>query len=513
MISSTKLEQLVNDLREAQNSSELKKTKLNHSISFYKSFNFGKLNFQVNSLETLKSFITSSYTSAISDAVPINKDVTSNLLSIINEELIGNSFDQQLYKCKLLLEKHLFLLSSTELSINKITNIEDTYKFFINYHTSINYETILHDPLDLKLPGGLNSDINYYLQFFSTREIYRSNELLVKYIDDNKPLVISGRTCNNLQDLIFIMRTIPDTEPEVYKTSVNTYINLISEKVLGLPPNSFKKDWDYIQCKFGNIFTQSHGFDNDNTMNPMYLDFDNAKYNPYKFFASYMNTGDQSQISFNIKHCLPTFMIPSLLFHEWIPGHHFDITLFQSRRNLSDFKRRHTFLTEGWGQWAEYFMANHYNFYEKNDLKLGKLGYLIFDLFRSSRVLADLAIHCPEKLYFKNNEKQIFLSKTEILEVMLSGKLKGSELIPGFKGLPLAKSFLENEITRYSNNPGQSLSYKTGEYIFRKYYEKYSALPNFNIKKYNEFLLTRTDNIAELSNAIETNSKLFFDMI
>lgn len=94
----------------------------------------------------------------------------------------------------------------------------------------------------------------------------------------------------------------------------------------------------------------------------------------------------------------PTFQIVqmrTLVYHEAVPGHHFQIALQNEMSDLPQFRRDRVFgfisaHGEGWALYAEQLAAES-GWYEK-DLK-GHLGQLDAELFRARRLVVDTGIH------------------------------------------------------------------------------------------------------------------------
>jgi len=89
------------------------------------------------------------------------------------------------------------------------------------------------------------------------------------------------------------------------------------------------------------------------------------------------------------------FGLRTLVYHETVPGHHFQVALEVENESLPRFRRLGTFgiisaLAEGWGLYAEKLAAEH-GWYE-NDLE-GALGQLDAELFRARRLVVDTGIH------------------------------------------------------------------------------------------------------------------------
>jgi uncharacterized protein (DUF885 family) len=94
----------------------------------------------------------------------------------------------------------------------------------------------------------------------------------------------------------------------------------------------------------------------------------------------------------------PTYQIVemrTLVYHEAVPGHHFQIALQNEMTDLPQFRRDRVFgfisaHGEGWALYAEQLAAES-GWYEK-DLK-GHLGQLDAELFRARRLVVDTGLH------------------------------------------------------------------------------------------------------------------------
>ncbi|MEP7210177.1 MAG: DUF885 domain-containing protein [Alphaproteobacteria bacterium] len=133
---------------------------------------------------------------------------------------------------------------------------------------------------------------------------------------------------------------------------------------------------------------------------------------------------------------LPIFSLPTLTFHEAIPGHHLQVGVARERANpptlflLASF----TGFSEGWGVYAE-DLADEMGAYK--DDPLGKLGYLQSLLFRAARLVADTGIHHDK------------WTRDQAIDYMTATT-----------GLPRAA--MENEVDRYTIWPGQACAYMIG---------------------------------------------------
>jgi uncharacterized protein (DUF885 family) len=132
------------------------------------------------------------------------------------------------------------------------------------------------------------------------------------------------------------------------------------------------------------------------------------------------------------------YAMPTLAYHEAIPGHHFQIALGQEA-NLPGFRHVVGFsgYAEGWALYAEY-LAWELGWYE--DDPYGDLGRLQGEAFRAVRLVVDTGIHAKGWTF---DQALDFLVEN-------SGFEKGDSLDP------------EIEIARYIVMPGQATAYKVG---------------------------------------------------
>jgi uncharacterized protein (DUF885 family) len=89
------------------------------------------------------------------------------------------------------------------------------------------------------------------------------------------------------------------------------------------------------------------------------------------------------------------FGLRSIIYHETVPGHHFDIAQQVENKGLPAFRQLGTFggfsvRAEGWGLYAEHLAAES-GWYE-NDVE-GLLGQLSWELFRARRLVVDTGLH------------------------------------------------------------------------------------------------------------------------
>lgn len=155
----------------------------------------------------------------------------------------------------------------------------------------------------------------------------------------------------------------------------------------------------------------------------------------------------------------------SLIYHELVPGHHFQINLQSENENLPNFRKEagQTAYVEGWAEYAA-GLAEEMGMYEDPyDL----YGRLMADLFLTVRLVVDTGMNdmgwsrAKAMEYMKQNS---FLSETEI----------------------------QTESLRYSTDiPGQALAYKMGSKKIMELRNKcsYSLKDKFDIRKFHEAVL------------------------
>ncbi|MDO7841586.1 DUF885 domain-containing protein [Sphingomonas immobilis] len=161
----------------------------------------------------------------------------------------------------------------------------------------------------------------------------------------------------------------------------------------------------------------------------------------------------------------PKFMLPTVIYHEGLPGHQFEGGLALSNTNLPLIRKTIGFsgYAEGWALYAEQ-VADEIGMYD--DDPLGVIGYLKEALFRAQRCVVDTGLH-----HFKwSREKAMAQFVTELGE---------------------APGFAEREIDRYCANPGQACSYKLGHATFVKLRAAAQAKlgAKYDIKDFHEAVL------------------------
>jgi uncharacterized protein (DUF885 family) len=128
---------------------------------------------------------------------------------------------------------------------------------------------------------------------------------------------------------------------------------------------------------------------------------------------------------------LTKFGLRTLIYHEGVPGHHFQIALQTEDPSLPKFRQLRAFggisaLSEGWGLYAERLAAESGWYGDDTE---GLLGQLDAELFRARRLVVDTGIHTQH------------WTRQQAIDYGIEA----------------------SEIERYVVNPGQACSYMMGE--------------------------------------------------
>jgi uncharacterized protein (DUF885 family) len=176
----------------------------------------------------------------------------------------------------------------------------------------------------------------------------------------------------------------------------------------------------------------------------------------------------------------PTWTLPTLTYHEAVPGHHNQLAL-QQEADLPMLRRIlfNSAYAEGWALYAEQ-LAQEMGVYENDPL--GEVGYLQSSLFRAGRLVVDTGMHYKR------------WSREKAIDTMTS-----------IDGSP--RSAATTEIERYCVWPGQACSYMVGKLTWVRLRDKARAAlgPRFDYRKFHDAgLLTGSVPMTVLENVIDT---------
>ncbi|MCL6729680.1 DUF885 domain-containing protein [Sphingomonas hankyongi] len=158
----------------------------------------------------------------------------------------------------------------------------------------------------------------------------------------------------------------------------------------------------------------------------------------------------------------PKYTLPSLTYHEGVPGHHLQLSIAQLSKDLPMLRRIafYSAYGEGWALYAEQ-LADELGGYKGNE----RAGYLQSFLFRAERLIVDTGM---------NHKKW---TREQAIEHMIA--------TTGF-----ARGRAQREIERYCASPGQACSYKIGHLAWLRAREeaKRTLGSKFDIRQFHEIL-------------------------
>lgn len=133
---------------------------------------------------------------------------------------------------------------------------------------------------------------------------------------------------------------------------------------------------------------------------------------------------------------VPKWGMPTLAYHEGVPGHHWQISIAQELTGLPQFRKviPFTAYNEGWALYCEW-LAKEAGWYEGDPF--GDLGRLRDELFRAVRLVVDTGIHA--KRWTREQAITYMREKTG-----------------------MGEKDVKAEIERYIVMPGQACAYKVG---------------------------------------------------
>ena len=167
-------------------------------------------------------------------------------------------------------------------------------------------------------------------------------------------------------------------------------------------------------------------------------------------------------INLKSTHDWPKYSLPSLTYHEGVPGHHLQISLAQTSKEIPMLRKISFYNSylEGWALYAEQ-LSDEIGGYSG----IEKAGYLQSFLFRASRLVVDTGL----------NSKG--WSREKAVESMASTT-----------GFPRPR--VQREVERYCCSIGQACSYKVGHLAWLRAREKAKAIlgSKFDIHEFHEVL-------------------------
>jgi uncharacterized protein (DUF885 family) len=162
-------------------------------------------------------------------------------------------------------------------------------------------------------------------------------------------------------------------------------------------------------------------------------------------------------------HEWPKNGLPTLTYHEAVPGHHFQTTVAREAGELPLYRRTRGFAAynEGWALYSER-VADELGVYEGDPF--GEIGFLQSYLFRAARLVVDTGMHHKR------------WSREQAIKWMVDNAAE-----------PVGSA--TREIERYVVWPGQACAYKLGETVISRLRREAEAKPGFDIKRFHDAVL------------------------
>ena len=158
----------------------------------------------------------------------------------------------------------------------------------------------------------------------------------------------------------------------------------------------------------------------------------------------------------------PKYSLPSLTYHEGVPGHHLQLSLAQASKDIPMLRKLSFYSSyiEGWALYAEQ-LSDELGGYDGFE----RAGYLQSFLFRASRLVVDTGLNSNG------------WSREKAVDYMTA--------TTGF-----ARPRVQREVERYCTSIGQACSYKVGHLAWERARAKAQAAlgAKFDIKQFHEVL-------------------------
>jgi uncharacterized protein (DUF885 family) len=186
-------------------------------------------------------------------------------------------------------------------------------------------------------------------------------------------------------------------------------------------------------------------------------------------------------INLKSTHDWPKYSLPSLTYHEGVPGHHLQISLTQKSKDIPMLRKISFYNSyiEGWALYAEQ-LSDEIGGYDG----IERAGYLQSFLFRATRLVVDTGLNAKG------------WSREKAVDYMVSTT-----------GFP--KPRVQREIERYCCSIGQACSYKIGHLAWLRARDRAKAIlgDKFDIKQFHEVLKDGAMPLTILERRVETRAR------
>jgi uncharacterized protein (DUF885 family) len=186
-------------------------------------------------------------------------------------------------------------------------------------------------------------------------------------------------------------------------------------------------------------------------------------------------------INLKSTHDWPKYSLPSLTYHEGVPGHHLQISLSQTSKDIPMLRKISFYNSylEGWALYAEQ-LSDEIGGYSG----IEKAGYLQSFLFRASRLVVDTGLNAKGW----SREKAV-------------------DYMTATTGFPRPR--VQREVERYCASIGQACSYKIGHLAWLRAREKAKSIlgPKFDIHDFHEILKDGAMPLTILEKRVEERAR------
>src|SRR4051794_2802571 len=177
----------------------------------------------------------------------------------------------------------------------------------------------------------------------------------------------------------------------------------------------------------------------------------------------------------------PKYSLPSLTYHEGVPGHHLQISLAQESKDIPKLRKISFYSSyiEGWALYAEQ-LADELGGYKG----IERAGYLQSFLFRSARLVVDTGLNSKG---WSREQAVDYMTKTT--------------------GFPRGR--VQREVERYCASIGQACSYKVGHLAWLRARENAKKIlgDKFDIKQFHEVLKDGSMPLTILERRVEERAR------
>ena len=186
-------------------------------------------------------------------------------------------------------------------------------------------------------------------------------------------------------------------------------------------------------------------------------------------------------INLKSTHDWPKYSLPSLTYHEGVPGHHLQISLAQTSKDIPMLRKISFFnaYLEGWALYSEQ-LADEMGGYSG----IERAGYLQSFLFRSARLVVDTGLNAKG------------WSREKAVDYMV-----------GATGFPRPR--VQREVERYCASIGQACSYKVGHLAWLRARDSAKKIlgPKFDIKDFHDVLKDGAMPLTILQRRVEQRAR------